>query len=108
MKSLIEVVRELVPDKPQSISFDSVTVEVATQLDSFSSAQAKRFVARKVELSRTSGHSFTINTTFNDEENRAHRQRDPNYLSTGGNVIHVRPTEEPVLHAYFQYLFAPL
>jgi hypothetical protein len=108
VKALVEVVRELLPDKPQNLSIDPGSVEVAAQLESVTIVQAERFVSRIVELSRTSGHSFTINTTFNDEENRAHIQRDPNYLIVDGSVIHVRPTEGPVLHAYFQYLFTAL
>lgn len=108
VSALVDVVRELLPEDDRDISTDADLFEVVVRFDSISPAKAERFISRIVELSRTSGHSFTINTSLNDKEHRALLQRDINYVPVDGSVIHVRPTEGPVLHAYFQYLFVAL
>ena len=108
VNALVDVVRELAPNDDHIISTDQDLFEVVVRLESVSGAQAERFISRIVELSRTSGRSFTINTNLNEKEHRAHLKRDTNYVPVDGSVIHVRPTEGPVLHAYFQYLFGAL
>ena len=108
VSALVDVVRELLPEDDRNISSDADLFEVVVRVESVSRAQAERFISRIVELSRTSGRSFSINTSLNDKEHHEILQRDINYVPVDGSVIHVRPTEGPVLHAYFQYLFGAL
>ena len=101
MHSLIDIVLDLSPvDAPAA----SAPGEVTALLGSVSRTQVERFVSRLVDLSRIRGVSFTVATVLNDEENQALRQRHAKSPSSDGHIVHVRPTEGPVLLGYFEYV----
>ncbi|WP_157572293.1 hypothetical protein [Nevskia soli] len=100
--ALANIIRDLT-GRP-AVFVDPATLTALVSLQDFSATQTEHFVNELLALSRSTTYTFTITATLDEHRRRALLAKRPGRFLGDGEVVHVRPDEGAVLHAYFQYL----